>query len=1272
MRFYANGIDLPDDLLWAQDEGRVVFFCGAGVSQAYAGLPDFKTLTQDVLDRLGAQSNDPARRLFEAATAIENEFGISDLAASDRVFTELLNYFDQETINREVAAALKPHSNASLRAHKALIKLATSADGSTSLITTNFDRLFEKAKPSLKCVTRSNIPNVEFLRQDWGVIHLHGVLNADYGGPSEDGLILSSADFGGAYLASGWARSFVQSVLNNFIAVFVGYSANDPPIRYLLEGMKISGLADQKAYAFQVQGDEKAISQWDDKGVEAITFDNTDGYGYERLWSSLEAWGNRSIDPIRWRKAVIKKARKGPRALQPYERGMVAHLVSSTQGARAIASDPKPIPAEWLCVFDRQLRYGAPGRENGLFAEGAIVDPFEVYRLDNDPEPVSDERKKNLHARFEKPAWDGLSPSIDDLRELPANRVAYLGGVNAQCAPALPDRLSHLARWITKVAHQPAAPWWASQKGSLHQQILEFLDVAPRPNGKKMPALIADAWRRIGIVNQQLPATRREAYELKLSLKQGRHNEVLAREYNRHFSPYLRFDSWWRRPLPPWTVSECKRQPLARIEVVYDEHIKTIEIPDAYVPSLVPKLRYSLLTAVEYETLFSPNAPKLASIEEEEAIPDRGSPSFQRHYRFSGHVLLFVKLVKRLAELDPNALREEIKMWPRSNRPFERLRVWALGNLELFSASEFFDELMALDRRRFWPSDGQRDLMLGILRHWENFSRQQRRSLERRMLLGPPKYSHLNDVQNADMKAHYTLNRIHWLKKQGCDYSFDIDVETEKLKRDSPDWSIDNADRAVRTFDGGGGFVRSDKNTIALVGLNAEEIIPKILEMDTRPSGLLVQYEPFAGLSQEAPPRALQALQFAKMDGEFHGAFWNEFLNSEARKQDDRSFADEIALNLCALENEDLAKIRHASSRWFENFGQRLSGGAFNSLWNKFVDVLGSIEDAGASALVRQEEPPRWIDEAINSASGHLTELLMSTLGNRKFDAGEQFSNQWKARANQLLDLPGDTRRFVLACLGRRLQFLYHVDPQWVSKKLLPLLLQEDVDLQDKDALWAGFLGSRCVPRNRLLQVLIEKIIELPQRLTGVRRHHSEMMAAMFLFSWAFRTDDKGEPLLSSDQLKSIILRNDNELRSQMLWLVERWSKDEEFDDDIALPFVREVWPKQKTVRTAQLSARLCELALSRTSDFPEFVDAVLPLISRVEDDRVFIPELRKEGTDSVDKHPEAMLKLLHGVLGENPLRWPYGADAVIRRIADQHPHLKRNQMLEDLLRRLS
>ena len=54
MRFIENGPDIPDELLFAQDEGNVVFFCGAGVSRAYAKLPDFSRLAEQVINDLGA------------------------------------------------------------------------------------------------------------------------------------------------------------------------------------------------------------------------------------------------------------------------------------------------------------------------------------------------------------------------------------------------------------------------------------------------------------------------------------------------------------------------------------------------------------------------------------------------------------------------------------------------------------------------------------------------------------------------------------------------------------------------------------------------------------------------------------------------------------------------------------------------------------------------------------------------------------------------------------------------------------------------------------------------------------------------------------------------------------------------------------------------------------------------------------------------------------------------------------------------------------------
>lgn len=52
MQFITNGPDIPNALLQAHEDGRVVFFCGAGISYP-AGLPGFKGLVDAIYRLLG-------------------------------------------------------------------------------------------------------------------------------------------------------------------------------------------------------------------------------------------------------------------------------------------------------------------------------------------------------------------------------------------------------------------------------------------------------------------------------------------------------------------------------------------------------------------------------------------------------------------------------------------------------------------------------------------------------------------------------------------------------------------------------------------------------------------------------------------------------------------------------------------------------------------------------------------------------------------------------------------------------------------------------------------------------------------------------------------------------------------------------------------------------------------------------------------------------------------------------------------------------------------
>ena len=95
MQFVKNGPDVPEILLHTHEKGRVVFFCGAGISYL-AGLPGFKGLVDDIY-RIVATKPDPD----EEAAYNRGQYDVT-LAApklkSDPRFRRLVNHYRQHGI----------------------------------------------------------------------------------------------------------------------------------------------------------------------------------------------------------------------------------------------------------------------------------------------------------------------------------------------------------------------------------------------------------------------------------------------------------------------------------------------------------------------------------------------------------------------------------------------------------------------------------------------------------------------------------------------------------------------------------------------------------------------------------------------------------------------------------------------------------------------------------------------------------------------------------------------------------------------------------------------------------------------------------------------------------------------------------------------------------------------------------------------------------------------------------------------------------------------
>src|SRR5437867_2363752 len=74
MQFVRNGPDIPERLLQAHEDGRVIFFCGAGISYS-AKLPGFSGLVKRLFKSL-AQEPDPLQQAAIKSEQFDTAIGL--------------------------------------------------------------------------------------------------------------------------------------------------------------------------------------------------------------------------------------------------------------------------------------------------------------------------------------------------------------------------------------------------------------------------------------------------------------------------------------------------------------------------------------------------------------------------------------------------------------------------------------------------------------------------------------------------------------------------------------------------------------------------------------------------------------------------------------------------------------------------------------------------------------------------------------------------------------------------------------------------------------------------------------------------------------------------------------------------------------------------------------------------------------------------------------------------------------------------------------------
>ena len=146
MRFLAAGPNIPDELLEARDAGNVVFFCGAGISQP--ALPgDSSELAEKSIVALGVAQGAASVTLLDRIR--EDAVYAPPL---DQLFYQLQLEYGGAAVDTVVYRLLKkPRVTSSTEQHSIVLRLSQNAARQPQIVTTNFDRLFERACKSIRC-----------------------------------------------------------------------------------------------------------------------------------------------------------------------------------------------------------------------------------------------------------------------------------------------------------------------------------------------------------------------------------------------------------------------------------------------------------------------------------------------------------------------------------------------------------------------------------------------------------------------------------------------------------------------------------------------------------------------------------------------------------------------------------------------------------------------------------------------------------------------------------------------------------------------------------------------------------------------------------------------------------------------------------------------------------------------------------------------------------------------------------------------------------------
>ena len=1234
MQFVTNGPDLPDALLEAHEEGRVVFFCGAGISYP-AGLPGFKGLVDRIYKLTGTTFSAIEYKAFE-----RGQFDATLDLLERRLPGQRL------VVRRALMQALKPKLNRKgvTDTQAALLRLARSREGALKLVTTNFDRVFHTAAKrsgqAFQAYTAPMLPIPKNSRWD-GVVYLHGLLPEKVDDIALNRLVITSGDFGLAYLTERWAARFVSELFRNYVVCFVGYSIDDPVLRYMMDALAADRMLGEFTPQAWALGDCKTgqehhkTIEWEAKGVAPILYNVPDSsHDHGALHQTLKVWAEIYRDGVQGKEAIVVKhalARPQDSTKQDDFVGRMLWALSDSSGSPARRfADFNPVPSlDWLLESFADQRFGHGDLSRFGVPPRGIVDAklrFSLIRR-----PTSYDRAPPMLL-----ATGGRADSTWD------------------------DVMHHLARWLVRHLNDPRLVIWIAQHGGhVHDQWswlieakLEELSTKERegktveldairsqaPNAIPIP-LMRTLWR-ILLAGQLKSSDRSQAfYRWRERLQRDGLTATLRLELRKILAPKVTLSKSFQ-----WGEKEASLDEPVRLRQLVDwnlvlaadhVHYTLRDLGGERWTSILPEL------LEDFQRLLLDALDLLRELGEANDRNDRSHwdlPSITPHWQNRGFRdwASLIELLRdawlALYSINSNRATRIAQAWFDIPYPtFKRLALFAASQDSCIPTKQWVDWLLADGTWWLWSTDtGRESFRLFVLQGQQLVGSEQER-LEAAILAGPPREMYRDDLKTDEWQklvARSVWLHLAKLNTSGLALGAIAEARLVELSNTHPQWQLAANEREeFSSWMTGTGDPDYEESRVVDIAPRTRRDLVTWLEKQPHERHPLYE-DTWRDVCRSRFFHSLYALCDLAQANVWPADRWREALQTWADESMVlRSWLYAAPL-VATMPDPIIQGIAHAVSWWMEA-ASKVTIRHEDIMLGLCRRVLALPLESGASVTRNGKPIHQPVTEAINHPVGHVTHALINLWFKRKPNDNDLLSDDISSFFTQICDVQINRFRHGRVLLGSNLIALFRVDRPWTQQYLLPLFSWSRP--AEAKAVWEGFLWS---PRlyQPLLTAIKLQFLETIGHYCELGEHREQFAAFL---TYAALSPDEG---LSLDELRfaiSALPQEGLEQSARVLSQALEGAADqrEDYWKNRVQPFWQQLWPKSRQLATPQISESLIQLVIAARGEFPAALAAVKHWLQPVEYLNHVLHLLQK--SDLCGRFPTDALQLLSIVIVE-------------------------------------